>query len=128
MTATSHDAGAVAVRARSGAGARTALRTLRPRQWTKNALVFAGTLFAGKVGDGSAWGEALIAFAVYCALSSAAYVVNDVRDRGEDRLHPVKKLRPIASGALGTRPALVLAGLLAAGGLLAAWSLGARSL
>jgi len=128
MTTTSHHAGTVAARATSGASARAALRTVRPRQWTKNALVFAGMLFAGKVGDATAWGDAVIAFAAYCALSGAAYVVNDVRDRENDRLHPVKRLRPLASGALGTRPALVLAGLLAAGGLIAASSLGSRSL
>ncbi|HEX3268476.1 MAG TPA: decaprenyl-phosphate phosphoribosyltransferase [Gaiellaceae bacterium] len=93
---------------------RAALVAMRPRQWSKNLLVFAGLVFAAKLGDASRWLEALAAFAAYCAISSAAYLVNDVRDREDDRLHPVKRARPIARGELSPRAALVLAAGLAA--------------
>jgi 4-hydroxybenzoate polyprenyltransferase len=93
---------------------RAAVVSLRPRQWTKNLLLFAGIIFAAQLGDLSRWVEALAAFAAYCAASSAAYLVNDVRDADEDRRHPIKRLRPVASGELSHRDALVLAGALAA--------------
>jgi len=93
--------------------ARAALVAVRPRQWSKNLLVFAGILFAAKLGDPLRWAEACICFVAYCAISSAAYLANDVRDRSDDRLHPVKRARPIARGELSVRAALVLAGALA---------------
>jgi 4-hydroxybenzoate polyprenyltransferase len=89
--------------------ARAAIVALRPRQWLKNLLVFAGLVFAAKLGDAGRWLEAVAAFGAYCAVSSAAYLVNDLRDRQEDRLHPVKRARPIARGELSTRAAVVLA-------------------
>jgi 4-hydroxybenzoate polyprenyltransferase len=82
---------------------------LRPRQWTKNALLFAGIVFAAKLGDAVRWLEAIAAFATYCAASSAAYLVNDVRDVEHDRAHPVKRTRPIARGEVTPRTAYVLA-------------------
>jgi len=85
---------------------------LRPRQWTKNLLLFAGIIFAAKLGDLTRWAEAVAAFAAYCAASSASYLVNDVRDAPHDRLHPVKRARPIARGELSPRLAEVLAVLL----------------
>ena len=91
---------------------RAAFVALRPRQWTKNLLLFAGIIFAAKLGDFSRWGEALAAFFAYCAASSASYLVNDVRDAPHDRLHPVKRSRPIARGELSPRLAEVLAALL----------------
>ena len=94
--------------------ARAALVSLRPRQWTKNLLLFAGVIFAAKLGDAARVGEAIAAFAAYCAASSAAYLLNDVRDAPHDRLHPVKRLRPVARGELPERTALALAGVLAA--------------
>ncbi len=90
---------------------------LRPHQWTKNLLLFAGLLFSGSLHDGFRWVETLAAFAAYCLLSSAAYLVNDVRDAPRDRLHPTKRLRPVASGALAPRTALAAAATLAASGL-----------
>jgi 4-hydroxybenzoate polyprenyltransferase len=101
--------------------ARAALVALRPRQWTKNFLLFAGLLFAGKMGDASLWLDACVAFVAYCAASSASYLANDVRDAPHDREHPVKRLRPIASGELPARAALALAAVLtcAAFGLVA---------
>jgi 4-hydroxybenzoate polyprenyltransferase len=97
--------------------ARAAWVALRPRQWTKNLLLFAGLLFAGKLGETSLWPEACVAFVAYCAASSAAYLANDVRDAPHDRDHPVKRLRPIASGELPGRVALGLAAALAVAAL-----------
>jgi 4-hydroxybenzoate polyprenyltransferase len=104
---------AVAVLDSPRSRARAALVALRPRQWTKNLLLFAGLIFAAKLGDVTRWLEALLAFVVYCAASSAAYLVNDVRDAPHDREHPIKRLRPVASGELSARAALVLATALA---------------
>ncbi len=89
------------------------LAALRPRQWTKNLLVFAGIIFAGELGDGSRLLEAVAAFVAYCAASSAAYLLNDVRDAELDRLHPIKSHRPVAAGLLSPRAALAAAAALA---------------
>ncbi|TMK65576.1 MAG: decaprenyl-phosphate phosphoribosyltransferase [Actinobacteria bacterium] len=89
-----------------------ALVALRPRQWTKNLLLFAGIIFAAKLGDASRWLDAIAAFGAYCAASSAAYLVNDVRDASHDRAHPVKRLRPIARGELSVRAAYAVAATL----------------
>lgn len=105
-----------------------AFAALRPHQWTKNLLVFAGILFAAKLGDPVRWLEAITCFVAYCAASSASYLVNDVRDREADRAHPVKRNRPIASGELSPRAASWLAvGLFTAAAILVV-PLGLRSL
>jgi 4-hydroxybenzoate polyprenyltransferase len=101
---------------------------LRPRQWTKNLLLFAGIVFAAELGDAGRWVAAVVAFVAYCAASSAAYLVNDVRDVASDRLHPVKRARPIARGELTRRTALVLAAALAVTALILAGLLGPASL
>jgi len=108
--------------------ARAAFASLRPRQWSKNLLLFAGIVFAAKLGDVVRWGEAAAIFVAYCAASSAAYLVNDLRDAPGDRQHPVKRNRPIARGELGADRALVLAAVLAAGALAIAAALGFGSL
>jgi 4-hydroxybenzoate polyprenyltransferase len=105
-----------------------AFLSLRPRQWSKNLVLFAGIIFAAKLGDGLRWAEALGAFVAYCAASSAAYLVNDVRDVSVDRLHPVKRDRPVARGEVAPRRALVLAGVLAAFALAIAGALDPSSL
>lgn len=74
--------------------------SLRPGQWTKNLLVFAGLLFGHRLFEPTAVVEAIAAFIVFCALSGVVYVFNDIIDRETDRLHPLKAVRPIASGAL----------------------------
>jgi 4-hydroxybenzoate polyprenyltransferase len=107
---------------------RAALVSLRPRQWTKNLLLFAGIIFAAKLGDLSRWGEAFAAFAAYCAASSASYLVNDVRDAPHDRVHPVKRTRPIARGELSPRLAEGLAALLLLIGVLLVAPLGLASI
>jgi 4-hydroxybenzoate polyprenyltransferase len=101
---------------------------LRPRQWTKNLLLFAGIVFAAELGDGQRWVEAIAAFVGYCAASSAAYLVNDVRDAASDRLHPVKRTRPVASGRLSPSVALGAAVVLALLALALTAGLGAASL
>ena len=73
---------------------------MRPQEWVKNVLVFAGLLFSGKVDEVAQVGDALITFVAFCAISSAGYLFNDLRDAEQDRLHPDKRRRPIASGAL----------------------------
>jgi 4-hydroxybenzoate polyprenyltransferase len=85
--------------------------SLRPEQWTKNLVVFAGLLFGRKLFDPTGRSPALAfaAFAVFCALSGVVYLVNDVADRESDRRHPVKSGRPIASGALAPGAALAAA-------------------
>jgi len=108
--------------------AQAAFTAMRPRQWTKNALVFAGILFAADVGVWEKWVEALVCFVAYCAASSAAYLLNDLRDVELDRRHPVKRLRPIARGELSERAAVWLALVLVAVAialvsLLGVWSL-----
>jgi 4-hydroxybenzoate polyprenyltransferase len=101
---------------------RAAVRELRPRQWTKNAAVLAPLVFAHKALVPGLVLKAVAATVGFCLLSSAVYVFNDLVDCERDRLHPVKRLRPIASGALGTGPAFVL-GLVALGGGLALFGL-----
>jgi len=86
---------------------------MHPRQWSKNLLLFAGLVFAAKIGDPLRWVEACTAFVAYCAASSAAYLVNDVIDAERDRLHPLKRLRPVARGEVQRRGACLLAGALA---------------
>src|SRR5205085_8609091 len=82
------------------------LRSLRPRQWTKNLFVFGALVFAQRLGDGASVLRAMAAFLVFCALSGSVYLVNDVLDREQDRRHPLKAQRPIASGALSVRAAI----------------------
>ena len=98
------------------------LEGMRPRQWAKNVFVLAGVVFAGKLFELPLVLRALAAFALFCAASSAAYLVNDFADREADAHHPTKRRRPIASGRLSPALALSMAALLAAiaiGGALA---------
>ncbi len=93
------------------------LRACRPRQWSKNLLVLAAPCAAGLITRPAVAAEAAGAFIVLCLLSSATYLVNDVRDAEQDRLHPRKRLRPIAAGQLSPRAALGAAGVLAFAGI-----------
>jgi 4-hydroxybenzoate polyprenyltransferase len=102
----------VAAPAREGEG-RAVIAAMRPRQWTKNLLLFAGILFAAQYDEPGKWIEAFVAFVAYCAASSAAYIVNDILDAEEDRRHPAKRNRPIAAGVLASDRALKIAAILA---------------
>ena len=112
------------------------VRSMRPKQWPKNLVVFAGLIFAQKIfsaRDGSVvihWIPILRAcgaFAAFCVVSSATYLLNDVYDREADRIHPTKRNRPIASGALPVSVAVIAAILLfvvgLAGSFLLTWKL-----
>ncbi|HHV58108.1 MAG TPA: decaprenyl-phosphate phosphoribosyltransferase [Firmicutes bacterium] len=97
---------------------------LRPRQWTKNGFVLAGVVFSGLFTDPVALATALAACLVFCLISSAGYVYNDMRDREEDRLHPVKCHRPLAAGTVSLGEARALLVLLLTGALAGGFSLG----
>ena len=94
--------------------------SLRPEQWTKNLLVFAGLIFGGRLLELSAVLVAVATFAIFCALSGAIYLVNDVRDREGDQKHPLKRQRPIVVGELPTSTAVMAAAALILGGVGAA--------
>ncbi len=98
-----------------------ALRAMRPRQWTKNGIAFAALVFSEHFRDPRAIALTFAAFGVLCAVSSAGYVLNDIRDVEGDRAHPDKRRRPIASGALPIPVAWVQVALLLVGGLAAGW-------
>jgi len=97
---------------------------LRPAQWIKNLVIFAGVLFGKRLLDGTAVVNAVSAFAIFCGLSGAVYLVNDIADRESDRRHPLKARRSIASGALPVPVAAGAAAAIAAGGLVAAYFIG----
>ena len=98
--------------------------SLRPHQWTKNLVVLAALAFSKHLFEADAALRAGLAFLVFCGLSGAAYLVNDLRDLEADRLHPVKRARPLASGALPVPLARFAAALLVAVALAGAAALG----
>jgi 4-hydroxybenzoate polyprenyltransferase len=98
--------------------ARALLSALRPKQWSKNLIVFVGAAFALKLTDPEVWLPALGAFVAFCLLSSAGYLLNDVLDVEADRQHPLKRSRPLACGAISCRQAVGLAIFLALAALL----------
>lgn len=85
------------------------LRLLRPRQWIKNFAIFAAIIFSGQLFNPIALENVIIGFFIFCGLSSAAYIVNDIFDIKKDRLHPFKKFRPLAHGDVSISTALVIA-------------------
>lgn len=91
------------------------IAAVRPQQWTKNLLVFAGLIFAGKFMDPTAILATVEIFVAFCFASSAGYLINDVLDKEGDALHPEKRLRPVASGSISVgaaaATAIILAGL-----------------
>jgi len=99
------------------------IRSLRPAQWAKNLFVLAPLVFAQRLLDVREATAAFLAFAAFCMISSTVYLINDLRDREEDRKHPLKRRRPIASGALPVPVALVSASVLGVGALGLAFSL-----
>lgn len=88
------------------------LKIVRPRQWIKNIAIFAAIIFSGELFDLSSLQKALIAFIVFCSLSSASYIINDIFDIRKDRLHPFKRFRPLAHEDLSVKYALVVAAVL----------------
>jgi 4-hydroxybenzoate polyprenyltransferase len=104
---------------RSALNVRALFRAMRPLQWTKNALVFAGLVFARSVFDLEPFLTTVAAAIIFCAVSSGTYLINDIRDVEQDRHHPRKRFRPIASGEVTVRQAAITASILIAGGLIA---------
>jgi 4-hydroxybenzoate polyprenyltransferase len=102
----------------------TLLRAMRPRQWLKNGLVFAALVFDGQLLIPAPLLRTITGFALLCLGSSAVYLLNDVADLEQDRKHPIKRNRPIASGQLPVPVALVAAALLALSSMVAAFFLG----
>jgi 4-hydroxybenzoate polyprenyltransferase len=100
---------------------------MRPHQWVKNLFVLAPLLFGMKLGEPVAILSALVAFASFCLLSSGLYVINDLIDAEADRSHPEKKLRPIASGRVSRRAALILASSLMTISFTLAFALGLKT-
>jgi 4-hydroxybenzoate polyprenyltransferase len=95
--------------------------SLRPEQWTKNLIVFAALIFGQRLFDPAAVGRSLAAFFIFCGLSGVVYLLNDVSDREADRLHPLKRKRPIAAGEVSPAVALASAAVLTAGALAGAF-------
>jgi decaprenyl-phosphate phosphoribosyltransferase len=93
------------------------VRAMRPRQWVKNLLVLAAPLAAGRLFEPAVIKTAALGFVAFCLVSALVYLVNDVRDVEEDRQHPTKRFRPIASGELKPTTALVLAAVVGVCGL-----------
>lgn len=93
------------------------LKLIRPKQWSKNLLVFAGPIFGAQLSDPAVLKLAFLAFFAMCLLSSATYVVNDILDVEADRNHPEKKLRPLASGLVSVQTAWLVAGGLLGGSI-----------
>src|SRR6185503_4720414 len=91
--------------------------SIRPGQWAKNLLIFAGLLFGLRLFDPVAVIDATLAFLIFCGLSGAVYLINDVLDRDSDRQHPLKARRPIASGAVSVPLAIGAAAVLGVTGL-----------
>jgi 4-hydroxybenzoate polyprenyltransferase len=89
-------------------------KEMRPRQWTKNAFIFAALVFDRKLLNMVALKQTLIAFVLFCLVASSVYIINDILDLESDRNHPVKKNRPIASGKLPVGIALSVALILLA--------------
>jgi decaprenyl-phosphate phosphoribosyltransferase len=93
------------------------VRAIRVRQWSKNILVFAAPAAAGTLGRPGVLGRVSLSFVVFCLLASGAYLINDARDAPEDRRHPVKRHRPIASGAVSAERATAVGAVLVALGI-----------
>jgi 4-hydroxybenzoate polyprenyltransferase len=101
---------------------RTILATLRPQQWTKNFVVFAGLIFSQNLGNSHLILKTVLGFVLFCFLSSSVYIFNDIMDVESDRMHPSKRNRPIASGRIKIPTAIFISIILAVLALgLSAW-------
>jgi len=98
--------------------------SLRPHQWTKNLVVFAGLIFGQRLFDSTSVIKAVSAFVLFCLMSGVVYLVNDIVDRRSDQQHPIKQRRPIASGALPLPVAFAAVIILGAVSLAGAAALG----
>ena len=108
--------------------AMAALLLMRPRQWVKNAFVFAPLFFTPTAMSVDAMQAVFLVFVCFCCVSSGVYCLNDVRDRDSDKIHPKKRLRPVASGRISVAAAVALAGVLIASGFAIAMTLAPAAL
>jgi 4-hydroxybenzoate polyprenyltransferase len=92
---------------------RALIKTLRPKQWTKNMFVFAALVFDGKLFQRGPLLRTVVGFVLFCLISSTVYVINDLVDIEQDRQHPIKRHRPLASGRLSPQVAILAAVLIA---------------
>ncbi|MDD8016542.1 MAG: decaprenyl-phosphate phosphoribosyltransferase [Acidobacteriota bacterium] len=99
-------------------------KSMRPQQWIKNFFIFAPLIFSRNIFNPPLVLKTVAAFAAFCFLSSAQYIINDLKDIEEDKLHPLKSKRPLASGQLGKTPALIAAAILAAAAIAMAAGIG----
>jgi 4-hydroxybenzoate polyprenyltransferase len=120
-TATSNPVETSAPTSQSALGA--LVESLRPSQWVKNGFVFCALIFSRSLTDWHRITLVTLAALVFCAVSSATYLVNDVLDARDDRQHPVKRLRPVASGRISTKAALCTAAVLGFAALAGAWTI-----
>jgi len=88
---------------------RSLIESMRPAQWAKNLILFAGIIFAQKFLDPDLLLKAILGFVIFCLLSGAGYIINDVVDRKQDAIHPRKRERPIASGRFSPAEATLIA-------------------
>lgn len=100
---------------------RDLLRLLRPRQWIKNLAIFAAITFNGELFTLSVVEAVIAGFFVFCMMSSAIYVINDLFDIQKDKLHPFKRFRPLANGDVSVKTGLLIAFVLGAGALIASF-------
>jgi len=98
------------------------LRSLRPKQWVKNVLVFAAPVAAGVIDEADPFWHTIAAFVCFCAAASATYLLNDAMDVEADRRHPTKRHRPIAAGSVPVPLAFGVAGVLLLGGVVGAFA------
>ena len=96
-------------------------RSMRPKQWSKNLVLFAGLIFAQQLFELDAVMKTLAAFLLFCLLSSAIYIINDIKDVHRDRVHPLKSKRPIAAGELSLSTATLAATIISGGSILCAF-------
>jgi len=107
---------------------RAYISAVRPRQWTKNLILFAGIIFAHRFFEWEAVLRSIAGFVDFCLLSASIYLLNDIKDIDSDRLHPLKRDRPIASGKIGISAAMIYFGVMAAAGIGLAVTIGGNYL
>ncbi len=100
---------------------REIIRLLRPRQWIKNLAIFAAIIFSGQLLDAITIEKAISGFFIFCSLSSAIYIINDIFDVEKDRLHPFKRFRPLASKTIPMELGVILAVILSLGSISASY-------
>lgn len=99
------------------------LREVRPRQWVKNLTIFAAIFFTGELLNPNLFRISVLAFIAFCLASSSSYIINDLADMEKDRLHPLKKTRPVAAGEISKSTALALVVILTLTAYLVAWQI-----